>query len=65
MPIDMARVYGIIDIMDWYNNHENILTLARHLVEDLDYNAEELLAVLEKPWHWEGEFKEATGAQPK
>ena len=44
---------------EWFNNHENLELLAFYLVETCDYTANELLSVLEKPWHWKHEFDKA------
>ena len=45
--------------MKWFENHHNILTLVRFLVEEKDFDAPQILAVLEKPWHWEDDFNTA------
>jgi|TARA_R110002050_G_scaffold65150_4_gene141339 hypothetical protein len=46
---------------EWFNNHENLELLACYLVETYGYTTTTLLVVLEKPWHWEYEFKKAQG----
>lgn len=46
--------------MNWYDNHANLLTLCRFLVEHEDYDAGELLPVLAEPWKWQQEFEQAT-----
>ena len=48
----------------WFNSHENLELLIRYLIEDdsigsADFTLENVLPVLEKPWHWEWEFEKA------
>jgi len=44
----------------WYDNHENLELLVRYLIEDdSDFTLENVLPILEKPWHWEWEFEQA------
>jgi len=36
----------------WYEHHDELLAFARHMVEADDWDAQALLAYLEKPWKW-------------
>ncbi len=38
--------------------YSEVVAFARHLVEEKDWTAKELLGFLEKPRKWEGEYKE-------
>lgn len=40
----------------WYESLDNIVTLCRYLVGEHGFSADELLAVIEEPWHWREEF---------
>ncbi len=37
-------------------SYDLLIAFAHHLYEDRNFDAEELLAVLEKPWKWQGEY---------
>lgn len=47
----------------WYNNHENLYTLAQWLRENRGWNfcKDNLLDVLETPWSWESDWRLASG----
>lgn len=47
----------------WYNNHENLYTLAQWLRENSGWNwvKDNLLDVIEKPWKWDKEWRLASG----
>lgn len=40
---------------DWYEDHSNLAALARHLFAG-GSSADEVIAFLEKPWHWDTEW---------
>jgi hypothetical protein len=48
--------------MEWYNEPHNLELLGRYMMEKHDFTLAEFLPVLEKPWKWELEFKEAQQA---
>ena len=35
--------------------HERLLHLIRYLVEEQNFTAIQVVAILEKPWHWQDE----------
>ena len=40
----------------WFEFTSNVTRLGFHLVEDLEYNAEQLQCYYEKPWKWTEEY---------
>jgi hypothetical protein len=42
----------------WYADYDNVVELAHWLREEYGFDAAELLAFLDKPWHYESEWQE-------
>ena len=45
--------------ISWWATPANLHTLCRYLVEELGFDADDLLGAIEKPWNWGDEFKAA------
>jgi len=46
-------------MINWYNNHENLVELATYLNTKGDLSsADDMLYFFEKPWKWENEWNE-------
>lgn len=50
-------------LKEWHCCHDNLTTLARHLIDEEGYDAEQMLRFFEKPWKWTEEWErlQATG----
>lgn len=42
--------------------HASLVVLCRYLVKERGFDADEILAVIEKPWRWLDEYREALEA---
>lgn len=42
---------------NWWADHRNLAAFCRHLVREEGYEIDEIVDVLEKPWHWSPEYK--------
>ena len=45
--------------MPWWADHQNLATLARYMVIEEGDDTENLIDMLDKPWHFDAEFAKA------
>jgi hypothetical protein len=43
----------------WWQDHRNLATLANDLIYEEGYTAQDLVDLLNEPWHWYSEWKAA------
>ena len=43
----------------WYEDHDQIALTARYMADDEPRNADRIAHFIEKPWHYEAEYREA------
>ena len=41
----------------WHDSHDDLLSFLHWLVYELEFSARQLLSVVEKPWHWDKEYR--------
>jgi len=64
----MTKCYDVtpdVTPAPWFNNHENLFTLAEWIRKEHGWHYWErnALDIIEKPWKWEQEWKYASGAE--
>lgn len=45
--------------IEWWKVHDNLVFLTRYMADSDNYDAGTIADVVEKPWKWEDEYKEA------
>lgn len=48
----------MIDAPEWYEDHVELVAYARHMVDAGEWNINNLMEYLEKPWKWTDERDE-------